>query len=48
VEDAPSGGSLVRATVAVADGVAPERVRELLAESARRLQRDVSDNFNAG
>jgi uncharacterized protein YndB with AHSA1/START domain len=48
VEDAPSGGSRVHATVAVSDGIAPERVRELLEESARLLRRDVSDNFNAG
>ncbi len=47
VEDAPAGGSVVRAEI---DGPPAEesRFRELLGESMFHLQRDVSDNFNAG
>jgi uncharacterized protein YndB with AHSA1/START domain len=49
VEDAPAGGSVVQAEVDVPDGMADDRrLRELLAETMRHLQRDVSDNFNAG
>jgi uncharacterized protein YndB with AHSA1/START domain len=49
VEDASAGGSVVHAEVAV-PGRAPddEQVQSLLAETMRHLQRDVSDNFNAG
>jgi len=47
VEDAPAGGSRVRAEI---DGppAAESRLRELLEETMFHLQRDVSDNFNAG
>jgi hypothetical protein len=49
VRDAPGGGCVVHAEVAVPGGVAEgERAEELLAETLRHLQRDVSDNFNAG
>jgi uncharacterized protein YndB with AHSA1/START domain len=49
VRDAPAGGSVVDAEVAVPDGAAdPARAQELLAEAMRHLQRDVDDNFNAG
>jgi uncharacterized protein YndB with AHSA1/START domain len=49
VRDAPAGGCVVRAEVTFPGGAAEdERVRELLAEAMRHLQRDVSDNFNAG
>ena len=49
VEDAPAGGSVVRAEVEVPGANAGDgRPRELLAETMRHLQRDVSDNFNAG
>jgi uncharacterized protein YndB with AHSA1/START domain len=47
VRDAPAGGSVLDARVAGADCDEP-RVRELLAETMYHLQRDVSDNFNAG
>ena len=49
VEDAPAGGSVVHAEVAVpgAEGDG-QRVRDVLAEAMRHLQRDVNDNFNAG
>jgi uncharacterized protein YndB with AHSA1/START domain len=49
VEDAPAGGSVVHAEVAV-PGRAPgdEQVLNLLQETMQHLQRDVSDNFNAG
>jgi hypothetical protein len=40
---------VVHAEVAFSGGAAEgERVEELLAEAMRHLQRDVSDNFNAG
>jgi uncharacterized protein YndB with AHSA1/START domain len=49
VRDAPAGGSVVDAELTVpsadSDG---QRVRDLLAETMYHLQRDVSDNFNAG
>ncbi len=46
VEDAPAGGSVVHAEVDVPDATADDRrLRELLAETMRHLQRDVSDNF---
>jgi len=49
VDDAPAGGSVVRAEVVVPAGLADDQqVRELLAETMLHLQRDVSDNFNAG
>jgi uncharacterized protein YndB with AHSA1/START domain len=49
VRDAPAGRSLVQAEVAVPAGAADgQRARDLLAETMRHLQRDVSDNFNAG
>jgi uncharacterized protein YndB with AHSA1/START domain len=49
VDDAPAGGSIVRAEVVVPSRLADEqRVRDLLAETMGHLQRDVSDNFNAG
>ena len=49
VDDAPAGGSVVHAEVVVPAGFADDRqVRDLLAETMVHLQRDVSDNFNAG
>jgi hypothetical protein len=49
VRDAPAGGCVVQGEVTVLEGAASrERVAELLAEGLRHLQRDVSDNFNAG
>jgi uncharacterized protein YndB with AHSA1/START domain len=49
VEDAPAGGSTVRAEIAVPGRDQEEsRARRLLDESMEHLQRDVSDNFNAG
>ena len=49
VEDAPAGGSVVHAEVAVPGGAADEqRASDLLVETMRHLARDVSDNFNAG
>jgi uncharacterized protein YndB with AHSA1/START domain len=45
VRDAPAGGSVVHAEVAVPD---EDRGRELLTETMAHLRRDVSDNFNAG
>lgn len=49
VRDAPAGGSVVHAEITVPETAAgDERARDLLAETMRRLQRDVSDNFNAG
>ncbi len=49
VEDGPVGGSRLHVVVATpTDGPDPERVRDLLGEAMRQLQRDVSDNFNAG
>jgi uncharacterized protein YndB with AHSA1/START domain len=49
VDDAPAGGSVVRAEVVVPAGLADDQqVRDLLAETMIHLQRDVSDNFNAG
>ena len=49
VEDAPVGGSVVHVEIAVAGPREEEsRFRSLLSETMRHLQRDVSDNFNAG
>ena len=49
VQDAPAGGSVLHAEVAVPGADADDqRVRRLLTETMRHLQRDVSDNFNAG
>ena len=49
VDDAPAGGSMVHADVTVPGRVADDQqVRNLLAETMRHPQRDVSDNFNAG
>ncbi len=49
VEDGPAGGSVVHAEVAVPGRPADdEQVQSLLAETMQHLQRDVSDNFNAG
>ncbi|MEU4216417.1 SRPBCC family protein [Actinoplanes sp. NPDC026623] len=49
VRDAPAGGCVVHAEVTVPGGHAErQRAEELLAESMGHLQRDVSDNFNAG
>jgi uncharacterized protein YndB with AHSA1/START domain len=49
VSDAPAGGCVVRAEVAVPGGDADrQRAEDLLAEAMGHLQRDVSDNFNAG
>jgi uncharacterized protein YndB with AHSA1/START domain len=49
VDDAPAGGSVVHAEIAVTGPAEQEsRLRDLLGESMRHLQRDVSDNFNAG
>jgi uncharacterized protein YndB with AHSA1/START domain len=49
VQDGPAGGSVVHAEVVLPDRTADDqRARSLLAETMRHLQRDVSDNFNAG
>lgn len=48
VRDADAGGSTVDVEIAAPAGVDAERVRGLLDETARRLGRDVSDNFTAG
>ncbi|MEU4221239.1 hypothetical protein [Actinoplanes sp. NPDC026623] len=49
VDDAPAGGSVVHAEIAVTGPPEEEsRLRDLLKESMCHLQRDVSDNFNAG
>jgi uncharacterized protein YndB with AHSA1/START domain len=49
VYDAPAGGSVVHADVVVPGRIAAEqRARDLLDEAMAHLQRDVSDNFNAG
>ena len=49
VDDGPAGGSVVRAEIVVPAAVADEsRARDLLDETMRHLQRDVSNNFNAG
>jgi uncharacterized protein YndB with AHSA1/START domain len=49
VEDAPGGGSVVHADVdSPGAAVDDQRLAELLAETMRHLQRDVSDNFTAG
>jgi len=49
VRDAPAGGCVLHAEVAVPGGDAErQRAEELLAEAMRHLRRDVSDNFNAG
>lgn len=49
VSDGSAGGSRLLVEVTTPDGgPSEERVRQLLAELVRRLQRDVSDNFNAG
>jgi uncharacterized protein YndB with AHSA1/START domain len=49
VVDAPAGGSQVRVEAAVPDGLVDEaQARSVLAETMTRLQREVSDNFNAG
>jgi uncharacterized protein YndB with AHSA1/START domain len=49
VRDAPAGGCVVHAEVAVPGGGAEgEKAQKLVAEGMQHLQRDVSDNFNAG
>jgi uncharacterized protein YndB with AHSA1/START domain len=49
VEDSPAGGCVVHAEVSLPpDSAQSERAEQLLAESLHHLQRDVSDNFNAG
>jgi uncharacterized protein YndB with AHSA1/START domain len=49
VRDAPAGGSVVDVEVTVPGGDAERRrAQDLVAEALRHLQRDVSDNFNAG
>jgi uncharacterized protein YndB with AHSA1/START domain len=49
VEDAPAGGSVLRAKITLGDADGQEsRARTFLQESMGHLQRDVSDNFNAG
>ncbi|MEV4639679.1 SRPBCC domain-containing protein [Actinoplanes sp. NPDC049548] len=48
VADLPAGGSVVRAEVTLPGDHDEEQARTLLAEAMRDLQRDVSDNFNAG
>jgi len=48
VEDAPAGGSVVLADVELPGPDGESRSRELLAETMWHLERDVSDNFNAG
>lgn len=48
VRDAAAGGTELRAEIALPASADESRARELLAETMRHLQRDVSDNFNAG
>jgi uncharacterized protein YndB with AHSA1/START domain len=49
VEDAPAGGSVVHTEVDCPGAIVDDqRLGELLAETMRHLQRDVSDNFTAG
>ena len=49
VGDGPAGGSVVHAEVSAPARLTGEaHVRELLEETMVHLQRDVSDNFNAG
>jgi uncharacterized protein YndB with AHSA1/START domain len=49
VRDASAGGCAVHAEVTVLGGRAErQRAEKLVTEAMRRLQRDVSDNFNAG
>ena len=49
VQDEPAGGSVVHAEVVLPGAAADdEQARRLLAETMDHLQRDVSDNFNAG
>jgi hypothetical protein len=47
VQDGPAGGSVVHAEVSGSDPD-DEQIHDLLAETMQHLQRDVSDNFNAG
>ncbi|MEU4625347.1 hypothetical protein AB0G04_35925 [Actinoplanes sp. NPDC023801] len=47
VEDGPAGGSVLHAEVTMPEAD-ETTVQELLDEAMRNLQRDVSDNFNAG
>lgn len=49
VEDGPAGGSQLHVLISMPAGTADEdQARSVLAETMRHLQRDVSDNFNAG
>lgn len=48
VEDGDAGGSVVHAEVALPGSASEDQARDLLGETMRHLQRDVSDNFNAG
>ena len=48
VSDAPAGGSQLDTEVSAPAWAGEERVRRTLDETATRLRRDVSDNFNAG
>ncbi|UQU63606.1 hypothetical protein COUCH_32135 [Couchioplanes caeruleus] len=49
LHDAPAGGSILDAELVLPETWTDEqRADELLADSMNRLQRDVSDNFNAG
>lgn len=48
VDDGPAGGSQVYMLVSIPDGTDEKRVHSVLAETMHHLQRDVSDNFNAG
>ncbi|MEV0129361.1 SRPBCC family protein [Dactylosporangium sp. NPDC050688] len=46
-EDGPAGGAQVHISVDTPDA-GPDRVLALVGDAMRRLQLDVSDNFNAG
>ncbi|MEV4708892.1 SRPBCC family protein [Actinoplanes sp. NPDC049316] len=48
VRDAPAGGSILDAELELPDTLTTADANSILADTMTRLQRDVSDNFNAG